>query len=192
MKSRAGVVGPRGLTLLAVTAIAGLVLAIHGWAQHSAGGPLGSLSGSSTPARRPAGTAPSGSVPAASAPSYGPSASTPTAGPPVRPRTPASSPGPPLTSQPFATYAFVIWPGTPTSAAQAALTGLSVRVRQEGTGLSVTASVNGQPAGTAHFYPGGEHVYVVEASMGDDSGSSDYNLGDDGLVVTDAQGRIVS
>jgi hypothetical protein len=34
-------------------------------------------------------------------------------------------------------------------------------------------------------------VYVVESSPGDDSGSSDYNLGDDGLVVTDAQGRIV-
>jgi hypothetical protein len=28
--------------------------------------------------------------------------------------------------------------------------------------------------------------------MGDDSGSSDYNLGDDGIVVTDAHGRIVS
>jgi hypothetical protein len=34
-------------------------------------------------------------------------------------------------------------------------------------------------------------VYVVEASMGDDSGNSDYNLGDDGLIVTDAAGRVV-
>jgi hypothetical protein len=34
-------------------------------------------------------------------------------------------------------------------------------------------------------------VYVVEASLGDDSGNSDYSLGDDGLVVTDAQGRII-
>jgi hypothetical protein len=34
-------------------------------------------------------------------------------------------------------------------------------------------------------------VYVVEASLGDDSGGTDYNLGDDGLIVTDAQGRIL-
>jgi hypothetical protein len=34
-------------------------------------------------------------------------------------------------------------------------------------------------------------VYVVEASLGDEAGNSDYNLGDDGVVVTDAQGRIV-
>jgi hypothetical protein len=34
-------------------------------------------------------------------------------------------------------------------------------------------------------------VYVVEASLGDEAGNSDYNLGDDGVVVTDPQGRIV-
>ena len=192
MKSKAAVVGPRGLALLAVTGIVGAVLAAHGWGHHTAGGPLGSLSASSTPARQPAGTAPSGSAPTASGPSAsGPSASA-SAGPPVSSGTPASSPGPLLKSQPFAPYAFSIWPGTPSSAAQAALTGLSVSVRRQGTGLSVSASVNGQPAGAAHFYPGGADVYVIEASMGDDSGSSDYNLGDDGLVVTDAQGRIVS
>ena len=34
-------------------------------------------------------------------------------------------------------------------------------------------------------------MYVVEASLGDDANNSDYNLGDDGLVVTDSSGRIV-
>jgi hypothetical protein len=34
-------------------------------------------------------------------------------------------------------------------------------------------------------------VYVVEASLGDEAGHSDYNLGDDGVVVTDAHGRIL-
>jgi hypothetical protein len=84
-----------------------------------------------------------------------------------------------------------VWPGTPTAAAEAALTGLSVTVHSQTGGLSVSAGVNGQAAGAPHVYPGGTRVYVVEASMGDDSGASDYNLGDDGLVVTDAQGRIV-
>jgi hypothetical protein len=32
---------------------------------------------------------------------------------------------------------------------------------------------------------------VIEAAMGDDSGTSDYNLGDDGLVITDSRGRIL-
>ena len=50
--------------------------------------------------------------------------------------------------------------------------------------------IGGAP-GAPHVYVGGARVYVVEASLGDDSGNSDYNLGDDGLVVTNAEGRIV-
>jgi hypothetical protein len=180
MRSRFGAAGPRGLTLLAVTGVAGLLLALHGWANHNAGGAPGPLATGST-AVRPSASAPATSAPATSAPAA--------AG---RSPAPASSPGPLLTSQPFAQYAFGIWPGTPSSAARAALAGLSVSVRHQGAGLSVTAGVNGQQPGAPRFYPGGTHVYVVEASMGDDSGSSDYNLGDDGIVVTDAHGRIVS
>jgi hypothetical protein len=71
------------------------------------------------------------------------------------------------------------------------MTGLSISVQRTGSGgISVKAGVSGHP-GAPHAYPGGARVYVVEASMGDESGSSDYNLGDDGVVVTDAQGRIV-
>ena len=55
----------------------------------------------------------------------------------------------------------------------------------------VTAGANGQPSAAPRFYSGGARVYVVEASLGDDSGDSDYSLGDDALVVTDAQGRIL-
>jgi len=55
----------------------------------------------------------------------------------------------------------------------------------------VTAGVVGQPANAPRFYARGAVVYVVEASLGDDSGNSDYSLGDDALVVTDAQGRIL-
>ena len=55
----------------------------------------------------------------------------------------------------------------------------------------VMAGVIGQPASPPHLYAGGTRVYVLEAALGDDSGSADYNLGDDGLVVTDAQQRVV-
>jgi hypothetical protein len=55
----------------------------------------------------------------------------------------------------------------------------------------VRAGVAGQPTGPAHFYANGRGVYVIESSLGDDTAGVDYNLGDDGLVVTDAHGRIL-
>lgn len=180
MSFRIGSVGPRGLAVLGVTAIAGVVLANHGWSAYHGTTPPGSLGGGSTahvtssPSARPAAPRPSQS--AAPTSTQGGS---------------AGSPGPLLSSEPYAQYAFQVWPGTPSAAAEAALTGLSVTVRSQAGGLSVTAGVNGQPAGAPHLYRSGARVYVVEASMGDDSGASDYNLGDDGLVVTDAEGRIV-
>jgi hypothetical protein len=71
------------------------------------------------------------------------------------------------------------------------MTGLSISVRRAGPDISVRAGVVGQPQGAARTYHGGAQVYVVEASLGDEAGSSDYNLGDDGVLVTDAHGRIV-
>jgi hypothetical protein len=71
------------------------------------------------------------------------------------------------------------------------MTGLSISVRKRGNGLLVTAGLVGQAARQPKFYPGGKDVYVVEATMGDDSGNTDYNLGDDGVVVTSAAGRIL-
>jgi hypothetical protein len=165
-----------------VTAIVGIVLANHGWSTYHASTTPGSLAGAS--AARSAAPAAHPRFSSASPAASGRPAS--------RPSRPASSPGPTLASQAYAQYAFLVWPGTPSAAAKAALTGLTVTVHQQAGGLQVTAGVNGQAAGPSHVYPGGVRVYVVEASMGDDSGASDYNLGDDGLVVTDAQGRIVS
>jgi hypothetical protein len=71
------------------------------------------------------------------------------------------------------------------------MTGLSVSVHRTSSGIAVRAGVSGRPRGAAHGYPGGARVYVVEASLGDEAGHSDYNLGDDGVVVTDAHGRIL-
>ena len=51
--------------------------------------------------------------------------------------------------------------------------------------------VTAQPLPAARFYAGGGKVYILESNLGDDSGNLDYNLGDDGLIVTNLQGRIV-
>jgi hypothetical protein len=186
MGFRYGSVGPRGLTLLAVAGLVGLLLAVHGWSGRGSATALGSISGNGASAAQH----PASKQPAAPASTTGPTAG-PTAGPNAGATPGASAPGPLLSSQQFAPYAFPVWPGKRSQAAQAALAGLTVTAHRQGTGISVTASVNGQPPGAPHFYPLGVRVYVVEASMGDDSGNSDYNLGDDGIVVTDAHGRIV-
>jgi hypothetical protein len=174
--------GPVGLSLLAVTALTGVVLAVHGWSGRHSGLPAGALAGSSpsqaasTRPARPDRTA-------------GPS--TPAAGSSSPAATPGG-PGPLLSAQSYAQYSFRVWPGTPGAAGQAALTGLTVKVLRHGSGITVTAGVVGQPANAPRFYAHGAVVYVVEASLGDDSGNSDYSLGDDGLVVTDALGRILA
>ncbi len=190
-------VGPKGLVLLGVTAVAGVALAAHGWAGRSAGLAPGSLGAgeqarAAAPAGHGSGTTPSPSRagPAGGAPASAGGTASPGAA--ASPRASSSAaPGPLLSSESFASYAFQIWPGTPSAAASSALTGLSISVHRTGSGLSVVAGVVGQPRPAAHLYPGGARVYVIEASMGDDSGNSDYNLGDDGLAVTDSKGRII-
>ena len=168
MRTSGRPVGPRGVTLLLVTAVAATALAAHGWLNRTSGvapGALRAASSSTSSAAPPAGGSP--------APSK------------------AAQVGPALSSQSFAPYAFRVWPGPMTAAAKSAMTGLTIAVHRTGSGISVEAGVSSQQQAPAHAYVGGARVYVVEASMGDEAGNSDYNLGDDGVVVTDANGRIV-
>lgn len=174
-------VGRWGLALLTAAGIAGVVLAVHGWSGRSPAAAQG-LAGSSV----------AGSGPSPKATARAPASARQSASPvPSASPAPSASSGPLLSSEPYARVSFRIWPGPMTAAARQALTGLSVRVRTVASGLSVTAGVTGQAPGSPRVYAGGARVYVVEASLGDDSGNSDYSLGDDALVVTNRQGRIV-
>ncbi len=181
------------MTVLAVSAVVGIVLGVHGWTGRHNGLPstLAGPGPSSSPApqARPGSSTPGHST--QGPPTQGPTAPGSPAPSSPAPVSPAPSPGPKLSSQSYASYAFQEWPGPVSSAAKAAATGLVITVRKHGTGIMVTAGVAGQPTPAARFYPTGTKVYVIEASMGDDSGNSDYNLGDDGLAVTDSQGRIL-
>ena len=183
-------VGPRGIAVLALAAIAGLALAIVGWSQRSTGlvaTSVGGLGGGSAHASTTA--APTArSTPRADAT---PSSSATQAAPSAQPSATASI-GPLLGSEPYASFAFLVWPGTVSTAAQQALSGLTIRVTRQAGGIAVVAGVTGQPLPPARFYPLGGKVYVLESNLGDDSADVDYNLGDDGLVVTTAQGHIVT
>ncbi len=183
-------VGRWGITLLAVAGLTGLLLAWHGWTGRAAA-VAPSLAGG-TASTAPASPAATRGAPATQGPSASPAQAAPAPSPASSPAASSSGGvGPALSSEPFASAAFQIWPGPMSAAAKAALTGLTISVHREKTGLSVTAGVNGQPSAASHLYLGGAKVYVVEASMGDDSGNADYSLGDDGLAVVNAQGRII-
>src|SRR5215469_10833679 len=181
-------IGFRGLTVLLIAGLAGIGLAVLGWSQRYTGlvpnavGGLGSASAPAVPAASPRSAATAS--PAASA------TTAPRAGPSGASSAPAS-PGPLLSSEPYAQYAYLEWPGTPSVAARQAASGLTISVTQQPGGIAVRAGVVGQPTGPAHFYANGRGVYVIESSLGDDAANVDYNLGDDGLVVTDAHGRIL-
>lgn len=184
-----GPVGPRGLIVLVLAGIIGIGLAVIGWAQRDTGlvaSNVGGLGGSA-----PSRTAVSPSAAPTSRASATPSASsTPQAAPSAQPGTTASA-GPLLSSEPYASFAYLVWPGSPSAAAQQAMTGLTISVARRAGGVSVRAGVAGQPLPSAQFYVGGGKVYVIETTLGDDSGNIDYNLGDDALVVTNLQGQIV-
>jgi hypothetical protein len=166
-------IGRWGLVILVITGVLGGVLATHGWSARSTGLPRVTLGNNRSAPATP--TTPPGS--------QGPTA-------------PAQSPSadhkrPLLSAQPYANVSYQIWPGTPSAAAKTALIGLTVSVKQQGSALVITAGVNGQTPPAPRRYEGGVRVYVVEASLGDDSGNTDYNLGDDALIVTDAKGGII-
>lgn len=165
-------VGRWGLVILAVTGVLGVVLAVHGWSVRNTGLPRVTL-GNSRPASAARSTQP---------PQQGPTAPGPS---------PSAEHRPLLSAQPYANVAFQVWPGTPNAAAQAAMTGLTISVKRQGSALVVVAGVIGQGQQPSRRFAGGARVYVVESSLGDDSGNTDYNLGDDALIVTDAKGGII-
>ena len=154
--------GPRGIALLSVAGIAGVALALHGWSQRGTGLIAGQ--------------------PAAPPPSAAPSA-TGSAGAAARPA---------LSSEPYASYSYQVWPGPLSAEGKLAMSGFTLTVTRHGGGISVKAIQDGEAmASVSHFYPGGARVYVIDSNLGDDGGSVDYDTADDGLVVTNSQGQVL-
>ena len=165
--------GPRGMTVLSIAGIAGVFLGIVGWTQRGTGllAPLVSASPS------PSASTPSGSASPSAAASGSASAAA----------------GPQLSSQPYASFAYLVWPGPVTATAKIALSGWALTITRQPGGITVKAALNGQAmTSISHFYPGGAKVYALDSDLGDDvSGGADNNDSDDGLVITNAQGQVL-
>ena len=171
-------VGLRGLMLVGAAGLAGLALAIHGSGHGLTAAPRSSLA-------KPSGSASGGT---AKAPTHHPTSTT------SQPSSGAAHQklGPPLSSTQYASYAYRLYPGQPDAQATAATAGFHIEVTPGPSTIKVTVSGAGVKNGSQTLtYPASDRVYFIEASFGDDSSNAEYNFGDDGIVVTDATGRIV-
>jgi hypothetical protein len=101
--------------------------------------------------------------------------------------------GPALSTTQYAPYAYQLYPGHESSQARLATAGFNISVQSGNSGtiaVSISAAGSGQAAKTT-TYPASDRVYFIEASFGDDSGNTEYNSGDDGVIITNAGGRII-
>lgn len=180
------ILGIRGGIVLGVSVLASVGLAVHG-ANSKAGA---SLAGASIGAKGSP-TGGTSTTKSAVGRSTGPAKPS-TSGSSTTSPTQAVKLGPLLSSTQYAGFAYKIYPGTLSSKAKLATTGFSVKVTQSGANEVISVGVSGSPSPpqTSTFQKG-DSVYFVEAAFGDDSGNSDYSAGDDGIVVTNPQGRIV-
>ena len=101
--------------------------------------------------------------------------------------------GPLLSSMPYASAAYPIYPSPIDSNTQRALAGFTVSFSHSGNLVTMTINVVGgsQPPVTRTF-DASDKVYFIETRMGDDAnGNGELNFNDDGLVITDASGHII-
>ena len=165
-------VGVRGLALLGISLLAAGGLALHGLQESRL--PSTALVGVSTSGARLPKVAQHNAAPTPSA----------TAG--------QVKLGPKLSSSPYAQYAIAVYPGGSSQAARFALTGFDLHVSSIASDLRVSLVIVGSShAPMVQNYLTGTKVYFIEANPGDDSSNSDFNFGDDGLIVTNAQGRVI-
>jgi hypothetical protein len=93
---------------------------------------------------------------------------------------PSAMVGEQLSTSPFASDSYLVWPGVPDAAAARAARGLTITVTRSDGGINVEVSAHGRSEGS-RYYPAGARVYVI--SGGPDNQS---------LLVTDSAGRIVA
>ena len=96
-----------------------------------------------------------------------------------------------LAQSPYSAYAVPVYPKRSTAAAQA-LDGFSLGVVPgPAGGRTVEISIPSQGVVYRQAIAATDLVYFVEGSMSDDATGLDVNAGDDGVIITNAQGYIL-
>jgi hypothetical protein len=154
-------VGPRGLSVLSIAGVAGLLFGVVGWKQ------AGVDTAAATPA--PVGT----SSPAAAA---------------TVPASAAAGAGPLLSSMPYAPFAYLVWPAPVSANGKLAMSRWKLTVTRQAGGITVQAAEDGQSmTSVSHFYPGGAKVYILDSDLGANAPGTT----NEGLEVTNTQGQVL-
>ena len=162
--------GPRGLTVLSIAGIAGLLFGVVGWKQarhrhghRTAGGRYLLARRRKLAIRHRAATA---TVPASA----------------------AAAAGPLLSSMPYASFAYLVWPGPVSADGKLAMSRWKLTVTRQAGGITVQAAEDGQSmASVSRFYPGGAKVYILDSDLGADAAGNT----NEGLEVTNTQGQVL-
>jgi len=161
-------VGPRGLTVLSIAGIAGLLFGVVGWKQggiDTVTAPPVAATSSPAAASSPSGTA-TATVPASA----------------------AAAAGPLLSSMPYASFAYLVWPGPVSTDGKLAMSRWKLTVTRQAGGITVQAAEDGQSmASVSRFYPGGAKVYILDSDLGADAAGNT----NEGLEVTNTQGQVL-
>jgi hypothetical protein len=161
-------VGPRGLTVLSIAGIAGLLFGVVGWKQ----------GGIDTVTAPPVAAA--SSPAAATSPSATATATVPASA--------AAAAGPLLSSMPYASFAYLVWPGPVSANGKLAMSRWKLTVTRQAGGITVQAAEDGQSmASVSRFYPGGAKVYILDSDIGADAPGNT----NEGLEVTNTQGQVL-
>ena len=153
--------GPRGLSVLSIAGVAGLLFGVVGWKQ------AGIDTAAATAA--PAGT----SSPSAAA---------------TVPASAAAAAGPLLSSMPYAPFAYLVWPGPVSANGKLAMSRWKLTVTRQAGGITVQAAEDGQSMpSVSHFYPGGAKVYILDSDLGANAPGTT----NEGLEVTNTQGQVL-
>ncbi len=177
-------IGRNGFIVLAVAAVGSIGLAFHGYghgiSSSGASLPVASAAAPSTSAKPSSNSTASTTAASSGAASKGSTSTT------------AVKLGPLLSSTQYASVSYRIYPGPESAQAKAATAGFNISVKLSGNSEIVSVSVAGSSsAPQTSTFQKGDSIYFIETSLGDDSGNSDYSGGDDGIIVTNSQGRIV-
>jgi hypothetical protein len=161
-------VGPRGLTVLSIAGIAGLLFGVVGWKQRGiytvTAPPVAATSS-------PAAT----SLPSATATATVPASA-------------AAAAGPLLSSMPYASFAYLVWPGPVSADGKLAMSRWKLTITRQAGGITVQAAEDGQSmASVSRFYPGGAKVYILDSDLSANAPGTT----NEGLEVTNTQGQVL-
>jgi hypothetical protein len=95
-----------------------------------------------------------------------------------------------LVNSQYASISYKIFPGPQSAQSLKALIGIEMSNITISNGTKIELSMNNNPISNV-YVPKNDSLYFIEASYGDDFGSYEGSLGDDGIILVNSSGYII-